>query len=621
MIVYFPTPFNEELLYSIIARYHKWTGEFSVHTVLQELFGVRNLVATIDLPSRIGYLVNQLPINSHLTADKFVREHTLFPFYSAFLSPEQAEAVYRSMVKGDGGGDIYMRTGLMASKIRYNRFFRYCPVCAKEDLEDNYGEMVWYRMFQIPGLDICVKHGVWLLDSTVMLRQEKRHIFVAPDEENCPLEFVSVVKDSKIMEQYRFLHNGIERLLRENFPNRSFDWFESCYLSKLQEKGYATIYGGYVNQERLRRDFKEHFGTELLERLQSTVDEGNSWLTEITRKHRKSFHPIRHLLLTNFLGISLKELFYQETSYLPFGSGPWHCLNPAAEHYLQKAITNITLTTYERTKKIIGTFSCSCGFVYTRRVGEDDEPFKKSRVKRFGEAWERECKRLAAEGFGLREIGRRLQADPITVKKCLKNGMEKSGKGRKNEQIEQRAIDRMNWLQLQEEHPELPKTELRKLNPDLFTRLYRNDRSWLEKNSPVLKKMTIQKGWLDWSQRDKEILLRVQSAVDEILNAHGKPQRVTISKVGAICGAKALLEKHLDRLPETKIYLNCFLETDEQFRLRKIKWAIHELKQEGQETSVWRILRKASIRNEHCPTDIEELIRIQDFSYVKSKEI
>ncbi|WP_228006645.1 TnsD family Tn7-like transposition protein [Brevibacillus borstelensis] len=101
----------------------------------------------------------------------------------------------------------------------------------------------------------------------------------------------------------------------------------------------------------------------------------------------------------------------------------------------------------------------------------------------------------------------------------------------------------------------------------------------------------------------------VESAVSEILNSNTKPQKITSGRIGLMIGKKALLEKHLDKLPNTNAWLQNVLESDGQFRIRKIKWAIKELEKEEQELSVWRVLRKATVRTEHCPPDIEELIR------------
>ncbi|MEB3103976.1 TnsD family transposase [Ferviditalea candida] len=610
MIPNLPTPYEDELLYSILARCRIRNGTLSHKAFLQDAFGHSGISASVFLPSGIDNLVSNLPPSSTITSDQLIFQHTMFPLLTAFLSPKQREKVYEGM-KGLDGKGIHTTAGIMASSIKINSRLRFCRQCNLID-KSVYGEYYWHRMHQIPGLDICMRHEEWLQDSKVPTNQLNKHVYIPPNEENCKVDSVITKTPLALLEKYRFLSKNIESLLNYTFPNRPFEWFGKFYVSRLQNRGYASQ-KGRVDQLRLEQDFVLFYGNEFLSLLQSDLAGNHHWLSDITRFHRKSFSFLRHLLLMNFLDVTLEEIFYRRESFKPFGDPPWLCLNPAAEHYLQKAITDITLTTCEKTKKIIGTFACSCGFIYTRKLGDD--PLNKSRVKEFGKLWESECKRLAAEGFGLREIGRRLQADPMTVKKCLENGMEGSGKGRENKQSEQRATDCMNWLQLQEEHPELSKTELRKLNPGLYARLYRNDRSWLEQNSPASKIVTLNQR-VDWSQRDKDILQRVQTAVDKIMNAAGKPRRLTMSKIGALSGAKALLEKHLDRLPETKAYLNLVTETEEQFRIRKINWAIKELGRDGVELSVWRVLRKASIRTEHCPPDIEELIRIQDFNSI-----
>ncbi|MED1850078.1 TnsD family transposase [Brevibacillus agri] len=611
MIPTLPTAYEDELLYSLLARCRIRNGTLSHKAFLLDAFGHKGISASVLLPSGIDNLVSNLPPGSTITADQLISQHTIFPLLTAFLSPQQMDKVYEGMKSMDGKG-IYASAGILTSSIKLNSHLRFCRQCNLSD-KSMYGEYYWHRIHQIPGLDICMKHEEWLHDSKVPTNQLNKHVYIPPNEENCKVDSVLTKTPLALLEKYRFLNKNINILLNNTFTNRPFEWFGQFYVSKLQNMGYASQ-NGRVDQIRLQQDFVSFYGIELLKLLQSDLTGNHHWLSDITRFHRKSFSFLRHLLLLNFLDVSLEEIFYRKESFKPFGDPPWLCLNPAAEHYKQKVVTDMTLTTCNKTKTLIGTFACSCGFVYTRKFGHD--PLKKSRVKEYGDLWESECKRLAAEGLGLREIGRRLQADPMTVKKCLKNGVKGNGEGQGNKQSEQRWTDRTNWLQLQEEHPELSKTELRKLNPALYVRLYRNDRSWLDQNSPASKIVTPNQR-VDWSQRDKDILQTVQIAVDKIMNATGKPRRVTMSKIGAICGEKALLEKHLDRLPDTQAYLNLVAETEEQFRIRKIKWAMKELEQEGQDLSVWRILRKAAIRKEHCPSNMEELIRREGYCHLK----
>ena len=60
--------------------------------------------------------------------------------------------------------------------------------------------------------------------------------------------------------------------------------------------------------------------------MQSMLKSDEScWLKAITRKHRKSFHPIRHILLIYFLEESVDSISnYSQESYKPFGKGHIH---------------------------------------------------------------------------------------------------------------------------------------------------------------------------------------------------------------------------------------------------------------------------------------------------------
>lgn len=54
-----------------------------------------------------------------------------------------------------------------------------------------------------------------------------------------------------------------------------------------------------------------------------------------------------------------------------------------------------------------------------------------------------------------------------------------------------------------------------------------------------------------------------------MLNSEGKPERITISKIGKKIGRLSLLEKHLDKLPLTKDYLQKHIESVEDFQKKK----------------------------------------------------
>jgi len=427
-----------------------------------------------------------------------------------------------------------------------------------------------------------------------------------------------------ILEKLWILSNDAQCLLNQKFSPKPMDWFYHQYINKLMEYGMANI-NGNLRQKELIDDFVSYYGDEFLDIVQSTVnrDDESNWLFMIIRKHRKTFHPIRHLLMIRYLGLTLGEVFYKELEYKPFGEGPWPCLNAGAEHYLQPVVTDLKVTYGADVKSPIGTFTCSCGFVFARRGPDtsDDDRYKIGRIKRFGQVWENKLKELVDEKLSLNETARRLNVDANTVKKYAKRlGLKVYWESRtedievytydnyKEEPAVNHANHREEWIKLMKQFPEKSKTELRKMNKALYTWLYRNDRDWLNENSPgVVAKPPINNR-IDWNKRDEEILRLVQATVFSMLESSSKPERITISRVGKKIGKLALLEKHLDKLPKTKDYLSSVIETIDDFQIRRIKLAIKELEKEGVPIMKSRLFRKAGI-NERYIESINERVR------------
>lgn len=183
MLTFFPTPYTDEILYSVLARYHVRSGNISPKFTLQELFGSMTVTATVDLPSHLDALVRNLPPCSKHTVESLLQQHTLYPLYAPFMSPSRAELVAKSM-KEHTWGDIHTRAGIMASSVKTPSYLRFCPACLRED-EAQHGEAYWHRVRQAPGILVCPSHLTLLQDSTVMVRGANKHEFIAASSDNC----------------------------------------------------------------------------------------------------------------------------------------------------------------------------------------------------------------------------------------------------------------------------------------------------------------------------------------------------------------------------------------------------------------------------------------------------
>jgi hypothetical protein len=521
-------------------------------------------------------------------------------------------------MKAEYGGDIHTRAGIMASAVTMPRYFRFCPKCLEEDLH-KYGEVYWHRLHQTPGVLVCVIHAVPLQDSTVSIQGFNKHEYHAASQENCPITPNPPTYSSDTLEKLLLLAKDICWLLNSNLSTMEPEWFRRRYTALLIDRSLATA-TGRVHQKRLLDHFVFFYGREMLETIDSMVDyeEEHNWVFNIVRKPRKSFHPVRHLLMIRFLTGSIEEFFKTDYEYNPFGESPWMCLNAAADHYLQAVVSELVISQCYDTKKPVGTFRCSCGFVYCR-TGPDQTQEDKHRigkVKAYGSVWEQKLRDLVeVEQLGLRATARQLKVDPITVKRYVfKLKLETFWQSSKdndlvdsqelsetdlNYESESKVKYRNAWKALQKRYPEASKTTLRKMAPATYAGLYRNDTDWLNQNSPTLRMPVSSNNRVDWEERDKQVLAQAKDVVPQLLKAD-KLVRITISRIGKTLDLQALIEKHLDKMPLTKAYLESVTESIEDYQIRRIKWAVKKLEEQGEEVQPWKVIRMAGLREDYA---------------------
>jgi hypothetical protein len=97
VITFFPDPYPEELLYSVIARYQERVMVINRKTALLDLFGTANALAVINLPSHLGALVSNLPSGNPYSPELLIKRHTLLPYFAPFLERNQLASVMEDM--------------------------------------------------------------------------------------------------------------------------------------------------------------------------------------------------------------------------------------------------------------------------------------------------------------------------------------------------------------------------------------------------------------------------------------------------------------------------------------------------------------------------------------------
>lgn len=603
MLPFFPTPYPDELFYSICARYHKRSANISIKATVKDLFGSASVCAVADFPTHFDYLCGLLPEGTLNTADRLIYGHTMLPLYRLFLPKVREKNLVAWMKGSTRGNSIHVAIGAVSSCIPLPGFFRYCRECVVDD-EAQFGEPYWHRCHQVMGVRVCHKHHAWLFESNIAtsVQRNKQMFFVVPGHSQ--LERGRTLRDDDgHLEFYRSIAESVAWLLQsDNIRLPGLHSLQRWYLIQLHRLGLTTSSGRVVQRELIAR-FVDHFGTYLLEQMHCRIDRysQNSWLSTLVRKPRKSAHPIRHILLIHFLGLKINDFFKMEHRQdLPFGRGPWPCLNPVASHYRQPVVRNCVITRNGETRGPVGNFYCTCGFAYAR-TGPDEEKddhYRRGRIIAFGTEWERELIRLAVkERKGLRPTARALGVDTNTVKKHLSRLTRVNYKEPDSKNSKVREARRANWLLLRSEHVEKGRKELHDLSPADYKWLYRNDFEWLRKNLPMAKVKvlkTLQR--VDWVKRDCLLASRIMFAVRRIMGLPGRPIRVTTRSVGRTINERSILEKKLTKLPITKIALDMLVESKEAFDVRRVRYAAAMLSEKCESLSVWRIEREARLR-------------------------
>lgn len=178
------------------------------------------------------------------------------------------------------------------------------------------------------------------------------------------------------------------------------------------------------------------------------------------------------------------KYFFSEINkeYNPFGIGPWPCLNHAAEHYRENVIDNVKITEDSKTRKPVGTFDCDCGYCYSRTGPDqfDNDRFRKGRVKRFGYLWESKLLELLKEkDTSYRQMALQLGCDLKTVQKFEKQYRESNNLitiksfSKVDQELHDKTsvIYKMNLQKILKTHPEISRTELRKLCQKEYLRI------------------------------------------------------------------------------------------------------------------------------------------------------
>lgn len=145
--------YEDEVLCSYLARYHRHSGNKNVQQTYLELFGDNaGPSIRIDMPVKLGLMVKNL--NNNFGVDYYINNHTLYPVFFPFMRDEH-KAKALDMINLSTNAKMGRLIKPMTNSIKHS--LKYCPVCYEEDMI-LYGESYFRRVQQVPYTCLCNKH-------------------------------------------------------------------------------------------------------------------------------------------------------------------------------------------------------------------------------------------------------------------------------------------------------------------------------------------------------------------------------------------------------------------------------------------------------------------------------
>lgn len=611
MLGWFPDPHPDELFYSICARFGEAMHYSSKTSIIIELFGSIH-PATIEFPFGLDYLIASLPPEHCYSADSLIDEHTLLPFFGPFLAPERL-VMLRETMHGNCGIAIGRRSGNAACLVRPSTHLRLCPQCVLEDRK-HFDEAYWHRVHQIPGVLVCPIHAEALEETPIAAPfwNRERYRFYSAEE---ALQLQSLA-GRRVQSPWQPVLLAIAQdaawLLRQRGLAPGYQVLHQYYQRLFVACGLASL-TGQRRLEDLLTLFRERYPDALLHHLGCPLDSNHPGRLKTLFHGLQTWqHPLHHLILMHLLGSTAEDFFQVAAPCPPFGEGPWPCLNAASDHYRRRVVEECQITRSRKYKDhVVGTFACSCGFIYWRQ-GPDREPenqFRREGIKAVGPVWEARLCQFWEEGTctqeemaqqlgmsvsSLREHAMRLGLVPYpAAMQGIGSSMEILPDQSEEQEASLREQHRATWIAALESGASIWTSRHRELQA-AYQWLHKHDREWLQEHMPPRKLI---ERWDQQKSRDAQRAEQVRAIALQLKNNAQRPVQITravISREIRQTGWPSGL-RDKERYPLTAQALDEVVEASEAFRVRRVWWAANCYQRERICPRRWQLIERAGL--------------------------
>lgn len=465
---------GDECFYSLCSRQHMFWANSSAQETLASLFECNIDTYSHDFPRNLNSL-NKNAIAAWGSVEEIIDEHTIAPMFFPFQSTEHMSAHIEAM-KSESLGSIKYKLGLITGRFGAEHPLKACSECIISD-RCIHGVTYWHLSHQLPGVTICPIHNCVLRESKENRQWSKAFRWSTPSEsiliENGYLAF-----DDDVFEALRNISDAATKL--GNLQGKA----------RYEPELVAQVYGAALVRLGTSRREKDaaaqgfaHYCSLLRKHpqfssLSDSVMCAIAFTSQMTRKPRGYCHPLTHLVLISWLFGSI-EVFIN-----------------AYEHQARQhtTIKTNTLQKFEHYK----AKQCATekSVIHTPKL-KPKKMFEevKNRVLQSLRSGTSKAEVSFDFRISVSTVNRLLRLNPTIIE--MRN--ERANLGKIWQQREQ-------WNSIVDNNPDLSVNEIRRLIPNIYAWLYRNDKVWLSKKTMNLPSgRSGNNSKVDWESRDEDL--------------------------------------------------------------------------------------------------------------------
>ncbi len=494
-------------------------------------------------------MLNKLPIGHTFTAELFLYEHTWFGLYKVFLTDERNKDMYQNVLHGSNGRNAKGQPRISGAQAVLSTEIKYCPICVLND-EETYGEVYVHREHQLSFLQLCPSHHVQLFSKCPTCMNsygdtQSGHLLKEVACKWCGDALPSGEVELNLLHkmQIKLLDDLV--FVRDNHMTLSVDTLYVKLVQELFSNNLIAPKGEFRRNEIISyiKQESSHFnimGYDLL-----NLDGHYFKCKLFVQNDMVNFIPF-YFLLAQLLSGSFKRLIESDYTYsieIPFGNGPWACLNRKCQKHGIPRINHCARDVNDRTGVYSIRYYCdSCNHV-SRIAGEKTSIYQKKMNKSTNDIQ-----------FAINEINVARQQVAAVSSSNFESKREKR---------------RMEMINLLTGRTYKTRSELKKQAYYLFLWLMHYDKEWLELRIPSKKNRTDIK--LDYSVVDQELQIKIREAAESIpSNYHLSIRRGTILSKLSLSDSNRFKQYYHDKLPLAVQEIDKYVETTQQYLIRSI---------------------------------------------------